>query len=153
MKVLSIRQPYASFIIDGIKTVETRPYVTQYRGRIGIHSSLKWSATDEGVEHYLDSIRYEKRFQRYLYNRDAMPTGFIIGTVAIVDCVPAFDWCEARNKAASTYPEYAREWALGDLSSDRYAWVLKDPRLLQTPIRANGALRFWEYSALDGLGV
>lgn len=39
MKCLSVKQPYASAIIFGLKDVENRTWTTQYRGRILIHST------------------------------------------------------------------------------------------------------------------
>jgi hypothetical protein len=39
MKVLSVRQPFASLICAGIKTVENRTWKTPYRGDILIHAS------------------------------------------------------------------------------------------------------------------
>jgi hypothetical protein len=38
-KVISIKQPYATFICAGIKTVENRTWKTNYRGRLLIHAS------------------------------------------------------------------------------------------------------------------
>jgi hypothetical protein len=39
MKVLSVRQPFASLICAGIKTIENRSWKTDYRGTILIHAS------------------------------------------------------------------------------------------------------------------
>jgi hypothetical protein len=41
MKTLSIRQPYASLVCKGIKTVENRSWDTKYRGKLFIHASGK----------------------------------------------------------------------------------------------------------------
>ena len=40
MKVLTIREPWASLIITGYKTYEFRSWKTNYRGKILIHSGL-----------------------------------------------------------------------------------------------------------------
>ena len=39
MKVLSLTEPYATLIKNGIKTIETRSWKTSYRGRLYIHAS------------------------------------------------------------------------------------------------------------------
>ena len=39
MKVLSIKEPYASLLKDNIKHIETRSWKTSYRGEIYIHAS------------------------------------------------------------------------------------------------------------------
>jgi len=41
MKVISVRQPYASLICRGIKTIENRTWDTKYRGKLLIHASGK----------------------------------------------------------------------------------------------------------------
>lgn len=39
MKVLSLTEPYATLIKNGIKTIETRSWKTNYRGKLYIHAS------------------------------------------------------------------------------------------------------------------
>ena len=39
MKVISIKEPFATLIKDGIKIYETRSWKTNYRGEIYIHAS------------------------------------------------------------------------------------------------------------------
>lgn len=41
MKALSLRQPWASLIADGHKTIETRTWRTRYRGSLAIHASAR----------------------------------------------------------------------------------------------------------------
>lgn len=41
MKVLSIKEPFATLIKDGHKLIETRSFKTSYRGTIYIHASVK----------------------------------------------------------------------------------------------------------------
>ena len=38
MKVLTIKEPYATFIMQGLKKIETRSWNTKYRGEIYIHA-------------------------------------------------------------------------------------------------------------------
>jgi hypothetical protein len=49
MKVLTVRQPWASLIVAGIKNVENRSWRTKYRGKLGIHagSHVDWDALDD----------------------------------------------------------------------------------------------------------
>jgi|ERR1700687_42153 len=41
MKMISIRQPWASLIVSGAKDVENRTWPTRYRGTVLIHASLR----------------------------------------------------------------------------------------------------------------
>jgi hypothetical protein len=148
MKVISVRQPHASLIMAGIKTIETRSFKTKIRGPILIHSSFTWAKTDEELERYLDKVDFKGRIKRYLYEPALMPAGYILGAVELVDVIQAGDWIEA-NRMKGGNEDYVREWALGDLSSDRYAWILKDPRPFDKPIEAKGRLGFWDHSVKD----
>ena len=47
MKVLSIKEPFASLISLGIKKIETRSWKTNYKGEIYIHASLTKSKMDD----------------------------------------------------------------------------------------------------------
>ena len=72
MKVLSIRQPWASIIINGYKNYEFRSWNTKFRGKVLIHASK------EVEEEYLE--RFKSLGLEY-------PTSAIIGSVEITDCV------------------------------------------------------------------
>ena len=47
MKALTIRQPWASLIAAGVKTIETRSWSTRYRGPLAIHAGK--ASTLEGL--------------------------------------------------------------------------------------------------------
>ena len=76
---LSVRQPWADLIVDGIKDVENRSWSTNFRGFILIHASRTLDhAAVERVAHLLDvgsALEYRPVI------------GAIIGYTEIVDCV------------------------------------------------------------------
>jgi hypothetical protein len=75
LKALTVRQPWASLIVAGVKDVENRSKPIKYRGRLAIHSSLR--INEEAMEefgHLIDT---------------SVPLGAIIGSVDVVDCVVA----------------------------------------------------------------
>jgi hypothetical protein len=78
MKILSIRQPWATLIVRGIKDIENRSWATRYRGPLLIHASQGPSATS------LDDIarRLGVEFPAF-----ELPRGGIVGVTEIVDCV------------------------------------------------------------------
>lgn len=47
MMALSVRQPWASLIVAGIKRVENRTWTTDYRGPLLVHASLDGEDADE----------------------------------------------------------------------------------------------------------
>lgn len=40
MKTLSVRQPWASLLVSGLKDIENRTWTPNFKGRIMIHASL-----------------------------------------------------------------------------------------------------------------
>lgn len=66
MRAISIRQPFADWILDSFKVVEYRSIPTNIRGRIYIYAAKKPGM--DKVEHW------------------GLTTGKIVGSVEIVDC-------------------------------------------------------------------
>ena len=119
MKVLSIKEPFATLIKDGVKIYETRSWKTNYRGEIYIHASLSLSKS-ERVE-------------------SANKYCFILCKCELVDCIPMTDeFIKYINKETSEY-DY------GLYSEGRYAWKLKVLEVLDEPIPAKGKLGIWNY--------
>jgi hypothetical protein len=49
MKALSLKQPYANLVAQGVKTIETRKWSTNYRGDILICASKSGQGEPQGV--------------------------------------------------------------------------------------------------------
>jgi hypothetical protein len=86
LPVLSVRQPYAWLIVNGIKTLENRSWRTHYRGPLLIHAS---SNRVDLTEHVL--ARYGARGRVRMPPPEDYELGGIIGYVEIVDCVRRSD--------------------------------------------------------------
>jgi len=72
MSALSIRQPHAERILSGTKTIEYRTQPTNKRERVYIYAGKTPAAP---------------KFWREIGLKPGdLPTGFLIGTVEIVDC-------------------------------------------------------------------
>ena len=73
MKVLTIKQPWATLIMQGDKRFEFRSWQTKYRGELLIHAG-------KGIDK--EAI---KRLSKYLPAE--LPLGKILGRVTLVDCI------------------------------------------------------------------
>ena len=73
MKVLTIKQPWATLIIQGDKRFEFRSWKTKYRGELLIHAG-------KGIDK--EAV---KRLEKYLPKE--LPIGKILGKVTLVDCI------------------------------------------------------------------
>lgn len=126
MKVITIKQPWASLIVSGLKNIENRTWKTNFRGRVLIHAAKTpvkegWSALNK---EQLDKVSGHKD-KLYGSNED-LPKGAIIGSVEIVDCV-------------QNHPSL---WA----EKGVWNWVLVNPVMFPEPITGvKGKLSFWDY--------
>ncbi len=80
MKALSLRQPWAWLIVNGIKDIENRKWATRYRGHILVHASR---TIDEQALAELRPIVAAQGMSI----PEHLPTGGIVGEVTILDCV------------------------------------------------------------------
>ena len=127
MKVLSVKEPFATLIKDKVKIYETRSWKTNYRGEIYIHASLSFSKS-ENVE----------KAKKYL--KSEIKPGYILCRCELVDCIPMtkeFIEYIYSNTNESDYGRYAE---------GRYAWKLRVIEVLDKPISAKGKLGIWSYS-------
>lgn len=89
-RCLSIRQPWAHFIVNGGKRIENRSWKANYRGPIFIHAS-KGLTRDEYIdacEFYFDEISLDGLRPSWWQRFSDLPRGGIVGIADVVDCVP-----------------------------------------------------------------
>lgn len=103
MKVLTVRQPYATLILQGVKQLETRRWRTDYRGPLVIHAAQVGGATSTdqllGLERRLGLM--PTALAGHVY-----PLGALLGVVELVECLPI----SPRLIAALTPIEKALGW-------------------------------------------
>lgn len=123
MKVLTIKQPFASLIAHEYKKYEFRSWKTKYRGELYIHAG-------NGID--------KKRMDMVKdYDLD-YPNGYIIAKVNLVDCILVD---EKMNEDLRKFnPKVYKHDYTG-----YYAWKLEDAQILDKPIKASGKLSIWNY--------
>lgn len=98
VKVLSVRQPFAYFIVCPIKDVENRTWNSSFRGELYIHAGLKWhdAANINGRFNPFQLTDVFKHYQVPITTWDKMPLGGIVGktTVAAITRNSASKWAE-----------------------------------------------------------
>lgn len=124
MKVLSIRQPWASLIAYDYKEYEFRSWRTKYRGELYIHASSQ--VEKENMEFFKDfGIPFE--------------TGKIIAKVNLDDVVEINE--EFENSLIEKCPSvYGHSKGRGG-----YGWKVSNPILIK-PIPVKGKLGIWNFS-------
>lgn len=142
MKALTVKQPWASLIVEGIKDIENRTWrcPQKYIGkRVLIHASAK---PVPGLPcRALTPLQYATVFSAGKLDALIGPNGAIIGSVEIVDCVinhPSI-WAEktevVNDFEFGYFPIYGKKI---------YNWVLANPVKFDKPIPSKGRLSFWE---------
>ncbi len=126
MKVLSIKEPFATLIKDGVKRYETRSWKTNYRGEIYIHGSIGLST----------SLNKEKGMS---YLKSDINPGYILCRCNLVECILMDEDFINYIETETTEKDY------GDYRLGRYAWELEVLEVLETPILAKGRLGIWNY--------
>lgn len=129
MKVLTIREPFATLIKNKVKYIETRSWKTNYRGELYIHSGLAKLSKD---------VKERKNLSE-LYNEDDLKYGYIICKCNLVDCIYMTDEFIKDEKEKNPNNFIAGRYEVG-----RYAWVLDDIEPIK-PIEAKGKLGIWNY--------
>ncbi len=122
MKAITIKQPWASLIVNGYKKYEFRSWKTNYRGELYIHAGK--GIDKEGMK------RVESLNLKY-------PKSRIIGKVIIEDCIELNDKV---NKKINSENEFIYG---KDINRKGYAWVIKESELLNIEKEINGKLGLW----------
>lgn len=134
MRAFTVYQPYAYAIVAGMKRYETRPRRTNIRGRVAVHAG-KTRLMQAIMKMGLSGLEIWEMRAAVLFKKD-LPLGAVVGTVEIVDCIPVEDVVDSLTE---------QERALGDYSPGRWAWVLKNPVMFDTPIPARGKQGWWNW--------
>lgn len=129
MKVISLKEPFATLIKEKKKRIETRSWKTSYRGKLYIHAS---------------STRVPKEWKenKELMNlvQEELTFGKIICKCNLVDCIEMTEaWIDKMKK------EQPEEYVCGIYEKGRYAWVLEKIEPLEEPITVKGHLGIWNY--------
>lgn len=116
MKALSLRQPWASLVLSGTKTIENRTWRTSYRGCILIHAAREPNDPDRAP--LPDAGRNWLEARAVL---GPLPYGALIGHVCLSDIVQGAD-------------TDASPWAKPGL----WHWLLRNPVAFEVPIPWRG---------------
>ena len=126
MKVITVKQPFATLIAEGLKEYEFRTWKTKYRGDILIHAG-------KGID--------KKAMKRYEHLNLEYPSGCIIAKAAITDCVYIDDKMIEILKKKDPLVYYG---VIHDSNWDGYGFKLENVEKIK-PIPINGKLSLWDY--------
>lgn len=126
MKVITVKQPFASLIAAGIKEYEFRTWKTKYRGEILIHAG-------KGVN--------KKAMEKFKEYNLEYPSGCIIAKAEMTDCLlidtEARKMLNEKNSLVYSSVINHTEW-------EGYGFKLENVKKIN-PIEVKGKLNLWEY--------
>ena len=127
MKVLTLREPWASLIGDGIKTIETRSWPTNYRGELYIHAGKHQISSKDRTSEFLELLSRPLNY------------GHIFAKCKLIDCIYIDE-----KFAEKVKNDNLKNYLCGDFSVGRYAWILSEVTYIDA-IPAKGHLGIWNY--------
>ena len=124
MKALTLKQPWATLISEGLKEYEFRSWNTNYRGKLLIHAGL-------GIDKE-ESIKY-----KYEY-----PKSRIVALVELVDCIKIDDKFNKMIKDKNSI-------VYGSKDREGYAWKIKLIKKINDNKEVKGKLGLWNIEDYD----
>lgn len=127
MKVITLKQPWASLVAYGYKKYEFRSWKLNYRGPILIHAGL---GIDKEAMQKVKDLNLE------------FPSKKIIGIVSIDDCI-------LLDEAISSIINKENPLVYGNKIRTGYAWKLSNAKLVNIHESVSGKQGIWNYSFED----
>ena len=121
MKVLTLKQPWATLVAEGIKKYEFRSWKTKYRGKILIHAGT-------GID--------KKELEKFKDLNLEFPSKKILAEVELEDCL---ELNEDLNKKIIN----EKNIAYGSKYRTGYAWKLFNIRKINIDKEVKGQLGLW----------
>ena len=121
MKVLTLKQPWATLVAEGIKKYEFRSWKTNYRGKILIHAGT-------GID--------KKALEKFKDLNLEFPSKRILAEVEIEDCLELND--ELNKKIIAE-----QNIAYGSKYRTGYAWKLTNVKKINIGKEIKGQLGLW----------
>lgn len=126
MKVITIKQPWATLIAEGYKEYEFRTWKTKYRGEILIHAG-------KGID--------KKAMEKFKHLNLEYPSGCIIAKVNLTDCI---EINEDERKMLKEKNSLVYSHVIDDKNWEGYGFKLENVQKIK-PIEVNGKLSLWNY--------
>jgi hypothetical protein len=148
IRVLSIKQPWATLIVRGVKRFEARTWPPRWRGRIAIHASSSTISKKEWKELLADAEAREALATAGLCDHadvQALPKSAIVGAASVEEARISLAWpleeCTALDRELSSW------WP------SMILWRLVEP-VEFTPITGvNGRLNLWSLTGAEATAV
>ena len=129
MKAITLWQPWATLVANGIKRYETRTWRPLHTGPLAIHAAGRHSFHPQYMKAAnMDILMPDLKMAN-------LPFGAVVAVVDLVSCV---EMTEQMIEEQSKYEKLVGYWIVG-----RWAWKFDNVRPLRTPITYLGHQGIW----------
>ena len=118
MKVLTLKQPWATLISEGLKEYEFRSWNTNYRGKLLIHAGISCD---------------KEELKKFNYD---YPKSRIVALVELIDCIKIDDKFNKMIKDKNSI-------VYGNKDREGYAWKIKLIKRIDDNKEVKGRLGLW----------
>ena len=132
---VTLWQPWASLVAQGAKHIETRSWLTSYRGPLAIHAAKRYTPD-------LQVMADQEPFRSALAGID--PEGYLGMVVAVAELV------DCRLITADNIPPEP-ERSFGDYRPGRFMWILRDICKLAEPVPVKGKQGLWVWEMSEDI--
>lgn len=143
MRAISLWQPWATLLVCGRKTIETRHWPTNYRGPLLIHAAKRWTLNQRiictSAPVYMALL--DSGYSGAQFANTSLPLGKIIGIVEVTSC---YNVNEGKDLLRRHFADNKNEPYFGDYSDGRFAWLTKNQNELEEPFEEKGRQGFWD---------
>lgn len=127
MKVITIKEPFATLIAEGYKEYEFRTWKTKYRGDILIHAG-------KGID--------KKAMERFKHLNLTYSSGKIIAKAVLTDCIRIDSRVRTTLEDKNEHPVYS--YVINHPDWNGYGFKLEKVEKIN-PIEIKGKLGLWNY--------
>lgn len=132
MIAITVRQPWATWLVMGVKVYETRGWSCHHRGLIAIHAGRHW---DKDIEAFTQHML--AKYPQLRPADDLFPLGGVVGVCKITAVYDA---------GQLSYKLGRMESELGDFSEGRRAWRMEEAEIYAKPIWCAGKQSLWQWN-------
>ena len=153
MKALTLHQPWATLITDGVKTIETRswrPPQALIGHRIAIHAGKRQVAN-----HWLNRPTRQAMYKGHgPYWRRQIPRGAVVCTARLSWAGQVLDFeDDGHVLVGDSPPSLIREDPYGYFGVGRWLWFLENIEPVDPPAPARGRQGLWNWGESDSGSV
>lgn len=102
MRTLTVKQPWATLIAEGVKDVENRTWHTKYRGPLAIHAGMAYDDAAHQFPAAAHAFLHDDRIRKLRV--PDLPRGAIVAVVELVSC---HSWRDCRQDNGNLCSEWA----------------------------------------------